>query len=142
MSPGKKSRPLLQTHVPISGHTDVLHSLLKPPEVPETAAQTARCLGFTGGSEAEALVRTLDDVILSYVAALFDVLKSLRTVCGVDAGVSGGPTTSHDDEGEEDWSTVQARASLPAYKLFPLVFLHKSPALVKWRLTNPHPYWL
>jgi hypothetical protein len=41
-------------------------------------------MSFTGGVEAEALLRTLDEVILHYLAILLDILKSLRSICGVD----------------------------------------------------------
>lgn len=47
-------------------------------------AAVERCMSFTGGVEAEALLRTLDEVILHYLAILLDILKSLRSICGVD----------------------------------------------------------
>ncbi|KAJ7562275.1 hypothetical protein O6H91_03G062100 [Diphasiastrum complanatum] len=47
-------------------------------------AAVERCMSFTGGSEAEALIHTLDDVVVHYTATLHDILKSLRAICGVD----------------------------------------------------------
>jgi hypothetical protein len=98
---------------PLNQGCDFARSLacLHPDDIPLTSSLCvlSRCIGFTGGSEAEALIRTLDEIILSYVSALFEVLKSLRSVCGVDASTSAPTTTGHDDAGEEDWSTVQVR---------------------------------
>eukprot|EP00249_Psilotum_nudum_P015430 c25323_g1_i1 orf=411-2639(+) len=94
-------------------------------------AAVERCLTFTGGSEAEALLRTLDDAMLQYLAILQEVLKSLRTVCGVDlvtqelstlsggkkeAGMEGVTTKKELASGstvldivsdEEEWAIVQ-----------------------------------
>lgn len=47
-------------------------------------AAVERCITFTGGVEAESLLRTLDEVILHYLASLLDILKSLRSICGID----------------------------------------------------------
>lgn len=47
-------------------------------------AAVERCMTFTGGVEAEALLRTLDEVILHYLASLLEILKSLRSICGID----------------------------------------------------------
>lgn len=47
-------------------------------------AAVERCMNFTGGVEVEALLRTLDEVILHYLASLLDILKSLRSICGID----------------------------------------------------------
>jgi hypothetical protein len=47
-------------------------------------AAVERCISFTGGVEAEALLRTLDEVVLHYLGSLLEVLKSLRSICGVD----------------------------------------------------------
>lgn len=47
-------------------------------------AAVDRCISFTGGVEAEVLLRTLDEVVLHYLAILLEILKSLRTICGVD----------------------------------------------------------
>ncbi|CAM6118369.1 unnamed protein product [Calypogeia fissa] len=88
-------------------------------------AAVDRCLSFTGGSEAEALLRTLDEVMLQYLASLMEILKSLRPLCGVDAppqetkkdGTGEGPSarkelvssgTSADlVPEEEEWAIVQ-----------------------------------
>lgn len=43
-----------------------------------------RCLNFTGGSEAEALLQTLDEVMRLFMGKLQDMLKSLRVICAVD----------------------------------------------------------
>lgn len=47
-------------------------------------AAVERCISFTGGVEAESLLLTLDEIVLQYLASLFDILKSLRSICGVD----------------------------------------------------------
>ncbi|MCO5569270.1 hypothetical protein L7F22_022982 [Adiantum nelumboides] len=43
-----------------------------------------RCLSFTGGSEAEALVQTLDELMRLFIGKLQEMLKSLRVICAVD----------------------------------------------------------
>ncbi|KAL6541740.1 Golgi transport complex subunit 7 [Orobanche gracilis] len=50
-------------------------------------AATERCIGFTGGSEADELILALDDVTLQYISTLQGNLKSLRAVCGVDTAL-------------------------------------------------------
>lgn len=52
-------------------------------------AAVERCIGFTGGSEADELILALDDIMLQYISTLQDTLKSLRVVCGVDHGSDG-----------------------------------------------------
>ena len=47
-------------------------------------AAVERCINFTGGSEADELILALDDIMLQYISALQETLKSLRVVCGVD----------------------------------------------------------
>lgn len=47
-----------------------------------------RCINFTGGSEADELIAALDDIMLMYISALQETLKSLRAVCGVDDSVA------------------------------------------------------
>lgn len=55
------------------------------PEVTVTLeAAVDRCISFTGGVEAESLLRILDEVVLHYLASLLEILKSLRAICGVD----------------------------------------------------------
>ena len=97
-------------------------------------AAVERCISFTGGVEAESLLRTLDEVILHYLASLLDILKSLRTICGVDrfldflgssdlpkkdAGLlegvvkkDGGVAASDVVPEEEEWSIVQGALQL------------------------------
>lgn len=92
-------------------------------------AAVDRCMSFTGGVEAEALLRTLDEVILHYLALLLDSLKSLRSICGVDRMLeflgSSDPTNLKKDadslkkEGasdvvpeEEEWTIVQGALQL------------------------------
>eukprot|EP00268_Persea_americana_P061451 TRINITY_DN7768_c0_g1_i1.p1 TRINITY_DN7768_c0_g1~~TRINITY_DN7768_c0_g1_i1.p1 ORF type:complete len:841 (+),score=175.88 TRINITY_DN7768_c0_g1_i1:285-2807(+) len=87
-------------------------------------AAVERCISFTGGSEADELITTLDEIMLQYISSLQETLKSLRTVCGVDYivhGDSSGPKKEMGDkrEGahntrmvdmvsdEEEWSIVQ-----------------------------------
>lgn len=87
-------------------------------------AAVERCISFTGGSEADELITTLDEIMLQYISTLQETLKSLRTVCGVDNithGDSSGPKKEMGDkrEGahhtrmvdmvsdEEEWSIVQ-----------------------------------
>lgn len=80
-----------------------------------------RCISFTGGSEADELILALDDIMLQYIAALQETLKSLRAVCGVDLADSGpkkemgldkreGTQSSRRADlisNEEEWSIVQ-----------------------------------
>lgn len=81
-----------------------------------------RCLNFTGGSEAEALLQTLDEVMRLFIGKLQDMLKSLRVICGVDRPVldSGKRETSMEGltarkevsvldmvSDEEEWAIVQ-----------------------------------
>ncbi|KAH9615861.1 hypothetical protein KSS87_021811 [Heliosperma pusillum] len=47
-------------------------------------AAVERCINFTGGSEADELILALDDIMLQYIGALNETLRSLRAVCGVD----------------------------------------------------------
>lgn len=83
-------------------------------------AAVERCINFTGGSEADELILTLDDIMLHYMSTLNETLKSLRVVCGVDNTSDG--TGSKRDSGldkkegtrkvdlisnEEEWSIVQ-----------------------------------
>ncbi|KAH9309805.1 hypothetical protein KI387_037716 [Taxus chinensis] len=87
-------------------------------------ASVERCISFTGGSEAEALIRTLDDTMLQYLAMLHETLKSLRSVCGVDQSAHGDLIGAKKETGsdkrevhgvnlldmvsdEEEWSIVQ-----------------------------------
>ncbi|KAL2633454.1 hypothetical protein R1flu_004933 [Riccia fluitans] len=81
-------------------------------------AAVDRCLTFTGGSEAEALLRTLDDVVLQYVSSLMEILKSLRPLCGIDRGSHEKKDSGQDSGGtkgnvvdlfpeEEEWGIVQ-----------------------------------
>lgn len=88
----------------------------------EAAAE--RCINFTGGSEADELILTIDDIMLQYISALQEILKSLGAVCGVDATVDGVGSkkdpgadrrdgTSHSRKtdllsNEEEWSFIQA----------------------------------
>ncbi|KAL9226723.1 hypothetical protein vseg_002501 [Gypsophila vaccaria] len=83
-------------------------------------AAVERCVNFTGGSEADELILALDDIMLQYIAALNETLKSLRTVCGVDNTSDGTRRDSGLDKkegtharkadlisNEEEWSIVQ-----------------------------------
>ncbi|BBN04234.1 conserved oligomeric Golgi complex subunit 7 [Marchantia polymorpha subsp. ruderalis] len=90
-------------------------------------AAVERCLSFTGGSEAEAFLRTLDEVMLHYLASLMEMLKSMRPLCGVDRGnhdaskrdsgpETGGTRKDSSNVGssnvdlipeEEEWAIVQ-----------------------------------
>lgn len=82
-------------------------------------AAVERCISFTGGSEVDELLGTLDEMMLQYLSNLKETLKSLRSVCGVnnivqsdssnrDAGVDRkeGVRTNIVSE-EEEWSIVQ-----------------------------------
>ncbi|EPS73811.1 hypothetical protein M569_00940, partial [Genlisea aurea] len=83
-------------------------------------AAVDRCVTFTGGSEADELLRVLDDVTLQYISTLQGNLKSLRSVFGVDALLDN--TAAKKEAGlekkeasrkmdvvssEEEWSFVQ-----------------------------------
>ncbi|KAG0491930.1 hypothetical protein HPP92_005328 [Vanilla planifolia] len=82
-------------------------------------AAVERCISFTGGSEVDELLVTLDEVMLQYLSNLQETLKSLRSVCGLDNVVhhdSAKKDTGIDrKEGaclikvvsEEEWSIVQ-----------------------------------
>lgn len=82
-------------------------------------AAVERCIAFTGGSEAESLLQTLDEVMRLYLGMLQDMLKSLRVLCGVEHSSSKKETVM---EGlnvkkdvtvldmvsdEEEWAIVQ-----------------------------------
>ncbi|PIA39299.1 hypothetical protein AQUCO_02600031v1 [Aquilegia coerulea] len=91
-------------------------------------AAVERCISFTGGSEADELILALDDIMLQYISALQETLKSLRTVCGVDGtgdGIGSRKEMGSDrKEGahhsrrmdsisdEEEWSIVQGALQL------------------------------
>ena len=47
-------------------------------------ASIDRCISLTRSFEAEALIRTLDDTMLQYLAMLHETLKSLCLVYGID----------------------------------------------------------
>ncbi|PKA49966.1 hypothetical protein AXF42_Ash017505 [Apostasia shenzhenica] len=83
-------------------------------------ASVERCISFTGGSEADELLVTLDEIMLQYLSNLQETLKSLRSVCGLDNFMHGD--SSKRDSGidrqegahimnvvseEEEWSIVQ-----------------------------------
>ena len=76
-------------------------------------AAVERCIGFTGGSEADELILALDDIMLQYISMLQETLKSLRAVFGVDGtgdGVSSEKRESSrkmDLSSNEEWSIVQ-----------------------------------
>eukprot|EP00897_Mesotaenium_endlicherianum_P008784 jgi/Mesen1/7934/ME000422S07085 len=53
-------------------------------------AAVERCMAFTGGSESEALLRALDDVMLQYLSQLLEVLRSLYAACGLSSGGAKG----------------------------------------------------
>ncbi|CAH8330420.1 unnamed protein product [Eruca vesicaria subsp. sativa] len=82
-------------------------------------AAVERCIGFTGGSEADELILAIDDIMLQYISMLQETLKSLRVVFGVD-GTGDGVTSKKDGSAEkressrkmdltsnEEWSIVQ-----------------------------------
>lgn len=90
-------------------------------------AAVERCITFTGGSEADELILALDDIMMQYISALQETLKSLRTVCGLDLGDGVGPRKeggSVRKEGahhsrkadsisdEEEWAIVQGALQL------------------------------
>lgn len=85
-----------------------------------------RCITFTGGSEAEALLQTLDEVMRLYLGKLQDMLKSLRVSCVVDRAIQDSNSLSNKREtgmeglnakkevtvldmvsDEEEWAIVQ-----------------------------------
>lgn len=82
-------------------------------------AAVERCINFTGGSEADELVTALDEVMLQYISALQETLKSLRAVCGVDNIPPSDPKKDAGSEKkeatrivdmvseEEEWSIIQ-----------------------------------
>lgn len=84
-------------------------------------AAVERCINFTGGSEVDELIATLDDIMLQYIASLQENFKSLRIVCGVDkvsrVESAHKREASHDRKDgtrtvdmvsdEEEWSIVQ-----------------------------------
>ncbi|KAF4385395.1 hypothetical protein G4B88_005727 [Cannabis sativa] len=83
-------------------------------------AAVERCINFTGGSEADELILALDDILLQYISALQETLKSLRVVCGVDQDGVGSKKEMGLDKrdsntarkvelisNEEEWSIVQ-----------------------------------
>ncbi|XP_047321246.1 conserved oligomeric Golgi complex subunit 7 [Impatiens glandulifera] len=84
-------------------------------------AAVERCISFTGGSEVDELILALDDIMLQYILALQETLKSLRVVCGVDAIVGSDvnskketgierkdvPRKAESSSNEEEWSIVQ-----------------------------------
>ncbi|XP_022570067.2 conserved oligomeric Golgi complex subunit 7-like [Brassica napus] len=80
-------------------------------------AAVERCIGFTGGSEADELILAIDDTMLQYISMLQETLKSLRVVFGVD-GTGDGVSSKKDGSAEkssrkmdlssnEEWSIVQ-----------------------------------
>ncbi|KAM0061777.1 putative oligomeric Golgi complex subunit 7 protein [Helianthus debilis subsp. tardiflorus] len=83
-------------------------------------ASIDRCISFTGGSEADELIQALDDVMLQFISTLQEILKTLRSVCGVDvppdSSSSKKETGSEKRDGarkfelssEEEWSYVQS----------------------------------
>lgn len=84
-------------------------------------AAVERCINFTGGSEADELIASLDDIMLQYISMLNETLKSLRAVCGVDNTFDSAKRESGLDKkegahnprkpdlisNEEEWSIVQ-----------------------------------
>lgn len=91
-------------------------------------AAVERCISFTGGSEVDELILALDDIMLQYISALQETLKSLRTVCGLDStGDGAGPRKEigavrkegahHSRKAdsisdEEEWAIVQGALQL------------------------------
>lgn len=84
-------------------------------------AAVERCMNFTGGSEADELIITLDEIMLQYISMLQETLKSLRSVCGIDSSGQGDSGQRKDGPDkrdavkivdmvseEEEWSIVQA----------------------------------
>lgn len=84
-------------------------------------AAVERCISFTGGSEVDELILALDDIMLQYISALQETLKSLRVVCGVDVNIVSDmnlkkevgierkdvPRKAELSSNEEEWSIVQ-----------------------------------
>ncbi|XP_062108286.1 conserved oligomeric Golgi complex subunit 7-like [Humulus lupulus] len=83
-------------------------------------AAVERCINFTGGSEVDELILALDDIMLQYICALQETLRSLRVVCGVDHDGVGSKKEMGSDKrdrntarkvelisNEEEWSIVQ-----------------------------------
>ncbi|KAK8934338.1 hypothetical protein KSP39_PZI014828 [Platanthera zijinensis] len=83
-------------------------------------AAVERCISFTGGSEVDELLSTIDKAMLQYLSILQETLKSLKSVCGVNS--AGQSDNSKRDAGierkegarnmnvvseEEEWSIVQ-----------------------------------
>ena len=53
-------------------------------------AAVERCLSLTGGSEAEALLGTLDEVMLQYCAQMLTTIGILRSLSAVDPKLGAG----------------------------------------------------
>ncbi|XP_062118397.1 conserved oligomeric Golgi complex subunit 7-like [Humulus lupulus] len=87
-------------------------------------AAVERCINFTGDSEADELILALDDIMLQYISALQETLRSLRVlghyICGVDHDGVGSKKEMGSDKrdgntarkvelisNEEEWSIVQ-----------------------------------
>ncbi|KAH0897030.1 hypothetical protein HID58_046598 [Brassica napus] len=76
-------------------------------------AAVERCIGFTGGSEADELILALDDIMLQYISMLQETLKSLRAVFGVDGTGDGVSSEKRENSrkmdlsSNEEWSIVQ-----------------------------------
>eukprot|EP00850_Spirogloea_muscicola_P014912 SM000110S18919 [mRNA] locus=s110:433576:438452:+ [translate_table: standard] len=84
-------------------------------------AAVERCLSLTGGSEAEALLRALDEIMLQYLAQVLEILRSLRLLCGLSKGgaaKNGGSAeegaAGHKEQmpEEEEWALVQGALQL------------------------------
>eukprot|EP00850_Spirogloea_muscicola_P009999 SM000057S18429 [mRNA] locus=s57:547827:552731:- [translate_table: standard] len=84
-------------------------------------ASVERCLSLTGGSEAEALLRALDEIMLQYLAQVLEILRSLRLLCGLGKG-GAAKNGGNAEEGaagykeqmpeEEEWALVQGALQL------------------------------
>eukprot|EP00850_Spirogloea_muscicola_P009387 SM000052S17779 [mRNA] locus=s52:718780:723671:+ [translate_table: standard] len=84
-------------------------------------AAVERCLSLTGGSEAEALLRALDEIMLQYLAQVLEILRSLRLLCGLGKG-GAAKNGGNAEEGaaghkeqmpeEEEWALVQGALQL------------------------------
>lgn len=82
-------------------------------------ASVERCINLTGGSEADELILALDDIMIQYISALQETLKSLRAVCGVDQTSESKKDMGFEKKeanqtrkadlvsSEEEWSIVQ-----------------------------------
>ncbi|KAI5075080.1 hypothetical protein GOP47_0009156 [Adiantum capillus-veneris] len=79
-----------------------------------------RCLNFTGGSEAEALLQTLDEIMRLFIGKLQEILKSLRMICAVDHATDSSKREGNVEglaakevsvldmmSDEEEWAIVQ-----------------------------------